>query len=77
MKRMTEVAVAADTVEGEEIQAALATTGIESHLETAAESGAEAAGEDDRVVVVAPDSSLEAARAAIEGLTEPDQNLTT
>ena len=64
---MTQVAVAEDFTDGEEIQAILATTGIESHLE--------AEGEHDAAAVVVPDSSLEAAQDAIEAMTEPDESI--
>ena len=50
--------------EGEEIQAILASAGIDSELQTE--------GEDDPLTVVVPESSLEAAQDAIEALTEPD-----
>lgn len=65
MTRMVQVAVAGDVTEGEEIQAILATAGIESRLQ--------AEGEDDPLTVVVPESSLEAAQDAIEALTEPDE----
>jgi len=65
MTRMVQVAVAGDVTEGEEIQAILATAGIESHVTTE--------GEDDPLTVVVPESSLEAAQDAIEALTEPDE----
>jgi hypothetical protein len=64
MTRMVQVAVAGDVAEGEEIQAILATAGIESELT--------AAGEDDPLTVAVPESALEAAQDAIEALTEPD-----
>ena len=64
MTRMVQVAVAGDVAEGEEIQSILASAGIDSELT--------AAGEDDPLTVVVPESSLEAAQDAIEALTEPD-----
>ena len=64
MTRMVQVAIAGDVAEGEEIQSILTTAGIESELA--------AAGEDDPLTVVVPESSLEAAQDAIEALTEPD-----
>jgi len=64
MTRMVQVAVAGDVTEGEEIQAILATAGIESHVTTE--------GEDEPLTVVVPEASLEAAQDAIEALTEPD-----
>jgi hypothetical protein len=65
MTRMVQVAVAGDVTEGEELQAILATAGIESKLQTD--------GEDDPLTVVVPEASLEAAQDAIEALTEPDE----
>ncbi len=65
MTRMVQVAIAGDVAEGEEIQSILTTAGIESELT--------AAGEDDPLTVVVPESSLEAAQDAIEALTEPDE----
>ena len=64
MTRMVQVAVAGDVAEGEEIQSILTSAGIDSELQ--------AAGEDDPLTVVVPESSLEAAQDAIEALTEPD-----
>jgi hypothetical protein len=64
MTRMVQVAVAGDVAEGEEIQSILTAAGIDSELQ--------AAGEDDPLTVVVPESSLEAAQDAIEALTEPD-----
>jgi hypothetical protein len=65
MTHMVQVAVAGDVTEGEEIQAILASAGIQSELQTE--------GEDDPLTVVVPESSLEAAQDAIEALTEPDE----
>ncbi len=65
MTRMVQVAIAGDVAEGEEIQSILTTAGIESELT--------AAGEDDPLTVLVPESSLEAAQDAIEALTEPDE----
>ena len=65
MTRMVQVAIAGDVAEGEEIQSILTTAGIESELT--------AAGEDDLLTVVVPESSLEAAQDAIEALSEPDE----
>jgi type III secretory pathway lipoprotein EscJ len=55
--------VAGDVQEAEEIQGILRSAGIESELQ---------AGEDDSVVVLVPESDLEAAQDAIEAMTEPD-----
>lgn len=65
MTRMVQVAVAGDVAEGEELQAILATAGIESKLQ--------AEGEDEPLTLVVPEASLEAAQDAIEALTEPDE----
>jgi type III secretory pathway lipoprotein EscJ len=56
-------AVAGDVREAEEIQEILQSAGIASQLES---------GEDDSVVVLVPESDLEAAQDAIEAMTEPD-----
>jgi hypothetical protein len=61
---MVQLAIAGDVAEGEEIQSILTAAGIESELN--------AAGEDDPLTVMVPESSLEAAQDAIEALTEPD-----
>jgi type III secretory pathway lipoprotein EscJ len=55
--------VAGDVQEAEEIQGILRSAGIESELQD---------GEDDSVVVLVPESDLEAAQDAIEAMTEPD-----
>ena len=65
MTRMVQVAIAGDVTEGEEIQAILASAGIDAELKTE--------GEDDPLTVVVPEFSLEAAQHAIEALTEPDE----
>jgi type III secretory pathway lipoprotein EscJ len=56
-------AVAGDVREAEEIQEILRSAGIDTQLES---------GEDDSVVVLVPESDLEAAQDAIEAMTEPD-----
>jgi type III secretory pathway lipoprotein EscJ len=55
-------AVAGDVQEAEEIQGILRSAGIQSELQD---------GEDDSVVVLVPESDLEAAQDAIEAMTEP------
>jgi hypothetical protein len=67
MTNMVQVAVAGDVTEGEEIQAILTAAGIESDLQTD--------GEDDPLTVVVPEASVEAAKDAIEALTEPDESI--
>ena len=69
---MVQLAVAGDLTEAEEIQAILRTAGIESELQPAVE---QHPGELDDVPtqVLVPEDSLEAAKNAIEALTEPDE----
>ena len=64
MSEMVQVAVAGDVTEGEEIQAILTAAGIESELQ--------AEDEADALSVRVPESSIEAAKDAIEAMTEPD-----
>ena len=72
MTRMVQVALAEDVTDAEEIQEILTQAGIESELETAVEHHP-AATEDAPQKVLVPESSLEAARNAIEALTDPDE----
>ena len=60
---MVQVAVAGDVSEAEELQEILRAAGIESELSSAL---------DDPLTVLVPESSLEAAKDAIEAMTEPD-----
>jgi type III secretory pathway lipoprotein EscJ len=64
MTGMVHAAVAGDVREAEEMQEILRSAGIESELEAA---------EDDSLVVLVPESELEAAQDAIEAGTEPDE----
>ena len=64
MARMVQVAVAGDPAEAEELQELLHNAGIEAEIGTE--------GEDDPLTVLVPEDSLEAAKDAIEALTEPD-----
>ena len=64
MSRMVHAAVASDVREAEEMQEILRAAGIDSELESA---------EDDSLVVLVPESDLEAAQDAIEAGTEPDE----
>jgi type III secretory pathway lipoprotein EscJ len=64
MTGMVHAAVAGDVREAEEMQEILRAAGIDSELETA---------EDDSLVVLVPESELEAAQDAIEAGTEPDE----
>ena len=65
MTRMVQVAVAGDVNEGEELQAILSSV--------VSTRRSQAAGEDDPLTVLVPESSLEAAQDAIEAMTEPDE----
>jgi type III secretory pathway lipoprotein EscJ len=65
MGRMVQVVVAGDPAEAEEVQELLQNAGIDAEI------GAE--GEDDPLTVMVPEDSLEAAKDAIEALTEPDE----
>lgn len=65
MAGMVQLAVAGDVAEAEEIQELLRNAGIESELE--------AQGPDDPLVVMVDESELDAAKDAIEALTEPDE----
>jgi hypothetical protein len=64
MTRMVQVAVAGDVTEGEELQAILVAAGIEAQLQPEDEA--------DALQLLVPESSLDAAKDAIEALTEPD-----
>ena len=61
---MVHAAVASDVTEAEEIQEILNQAGIDSELEPGDES--------DSIVVLVPESKLEAAQDAIESGTDPD-----
>jgi hypothetical protein len=64
MTGMVHAAVASDVREAEEMQEILRSAGIDSEVEAA---------EDDSLVVLVPESDLEAAQDAIEAGTEPDE----
>jgi len=72
MTNMVQVALAEDVTEAEELQAILEQAGIPSELETAVEHHPRGTEDAPQKVLVA-ESSLEAARNAIEALTEPDE----
>jgi hypothetical protein len=57
--------MAGDVAEAEELQELLRNAGIEAQLE--------AQGPDDPLTVMVPEDSLEAAKDAIEALSEPDE----
>jgi type III secretory pathway lipoprotein EscJ len=60
---MVQAAVAGDVADAEEMQAILRSAGIDSELR---------AGVDDPLTVWVPEAELEAAREALEALTDPD-----
>lgn len=63
MSERVQVAVAGDVAEAEEMQAILQAAGIESELQ---------AGADDPLTVWVDEADVDAAREALEALTEPD-----
>jgi hypothetical protein len=69
--RLVQVALAGDVAEGEELQELLASAGIESHLEPAAEHDPDVP-DDPPLKVLVAESDVDEARDAIEALTEPD-----
>jgi hypothetical protein len=69
-----QVALAEDIAEAEEIQAILEAAGIESVLETAVDHHPSAT-EDAPQKVLVGEASLEAARDAIEAMTEADADI--
>jgi hypothetical protein len=71
MTPMVQVAVAEDIGEAEEIQAILDEVGIENRLESAVEHHPSNVDDVPQKVLV-PEASLEAAREAIEAMTEPE-----
>jgi len=72
MTRLVQVAVTGDVTEAEELQSMLATAGIDASLEPSEddESGASDA---EHVKVLVAESSVDAARDAIEAFSEPDE----
>ena len=66
MSNMVHLAVAGDITEAEELQQILSSAGIASELESA---------QDEPLTVMVPEASLDAAKDAIEALTEPDDIL--
>jgi Putative prokaryotic signal transducing protein len=72
MSGLVQVALAESVAEAEEIQEILRSAGIEAELETAVEHHPRAV-EDAPQKVLVPESDLDAARDAIESLTEPDE----
>ena len=72
MTGLVQVALAESVAEAEEIQDILRSAGIEAELETAVEHHPRAV-EDAPQKVLVPESELDAARDAIESLTEPEE----
>ena len=72
MSGMVQVAMAGDVTEAEELQTILRSAGIDSELEFAVEHDP-LGSEDAPQKVLVPEGALEAARNAIEALTEPDE----
>ncbi len=64
MSGRVQVATAGDVAEAEELQEILRNAGIEAEIEQSPE--------DDAVNVLVPETDLDAAKDAIEALTEPD-----
>ena len=74
MNGLVQVAVVGSVDEAEELQALLTRAGIDATLEGAVEEHPEAHG-DVPVRLLVPADALDAARDAIEALTEPDDQL--
>jgi type III secretory pathway lipoprotein EscJ len=66
MAELVQVAVAGDETEAEEMQELLQAAGIDAEID---------AGVDDPFTVRVPEGDVEAAREALEALTEPDELL--
>jgi hypothetical protein len=71
MSGLVQVALAESVAEAEEIQEILRAAGIDAALETAVEHHPRAV-EDAPQKVLVPESELDAAREAIESLSDPD-----
>ena len=71
MSGLVQVALAESVAEAEEIQEILRAAGIDAELETAVEHHPRAV-EDAPQKVLVPESDLDAARDAIESLSDPD-----
>jgi hypothetical protein len=72
MTRFVQVAVAGEVTEAEEIQEMLATAGIEASLETSVDEGA-GVQDTEHVKVLVEESRVDAARDAIEAMSEPEE----
>jgi len=71
---LVQVAVAGDVAEAEHLQELLTTAGIESHLEPVTEHDPDAH-DDPPLKVLVPESDVDAARDAIEALSEAEEEL--
>ena len=71
MSTLVQVALAESVAEAEEIQDILRSAGIDAELETAVEHHPREI-DDTPLKVFVPEDQLEAAREAIESMTEPD-----
>jgi hypothetical protein len=71
MTALVQVALAENVAEAEEIQEILRVAGIEAELETAVDHHPRETDDAPQKVLV-PESELEAARDAIESMTDPD-----
>jgi methyl coenzyme M reductase alpha subunit len=70
--RLVQVTIAGDVTEAEEIERILAAAGIAATLEAAVEEHPAAHG-DAAVKILVGDAEVDAARDAIEALSEPDE----
>lgn len=71
MTQLVQVAVGGDVAEAEEIQEMLAAAGIDASLEPSVDE--EGVPDGEHVKVFVAESSVEAARDAIEAMSEPDE----
>lgn len=72
MTRFVQIAVAGDVTEAEELQSILHAAGIDSALEMAAEHDP-GVPDDPPLKILVAEAEVDAARDAIEALTEPDE----
>jgi hypothetical protein len=72
MTRMVQVAVAGSVTEAEELESILLAAGIDTQLTSAVEHDPEAH-DDPPLKILVPEDAVDAARDAIEALTEPDE----
>lgn len=72
MTGLVQLTVAGDVTEAEQVQGLLHAAGIESALEPAVEHDATVP-DDPPLKILVPEADIDAARDAIEALTEPDE----